>query len=72
MDSREYRDGGALVARVPVYGTRDAGRGSWKKIRERLGAHGLKENRIMPAWFSIHNDKTEIACMLGTHVDDIL
>eukprot|EP00959_Pyramimonas_sp_CCMP1952_P212339 4443171-Pyramimonas_sp.AAC.2 len=27
-------DGGALIARTPVYGTRDAGRGSWKKFAE--------------------------------------
>eukprot|EP00959_Pyramimonas_sp_CCMP1952_P079070 1652866-Pyramimonas_sp.AAC.1 len=26
-------DGGALIARMPVYGTRGAGRGSWKRIR---------------------------------------
>eukprot|EP00959_Pyramimonas_sp_CCMP1952_P403266 8449711-Pyramimonas_sp.AAC.1 len=26
----------------------------------------------MPALFSIHNDKNEITCMLGTHVDGIL
>eukprot|EP00959_Pyramimonas_sp_CCMP1952_P079071 1652866-Pyramimonas_sp.AAC.2 len=34
--------------------------------------HGLEENRTMFALFSIHNDKTEISCMLGTHVDYIL
>eukprot|EP00959_Pyramimonas_sp_CCMP1952_P452175 9466123-Pyramimonas_sp.AAC.1 len=57
---------------MPVYGTRDAGRGLWGTIRKRFDAHGLKENRNMPALFSIHNDKNEITCMLGTHVDDIL
>ena len=65
-------DGGALIARMPVYGTRDAGRGLWKKIRQRFKAHGLRENRIMPALFSLSNDKNEITCMIGTHVDDIL
>eukprot|EP00959_Pyramimonas_sp_CCMP1952_P188703 3946787-Pyramimonas_sp.AAC.1 len=54
-------DVGALIARMPVYGTRDAGRD-----------HGPQGNRIMPAVFSIHNDKTEITCIVGTHVDDIL
>eukprot|EP00959_Pyramimonas_sp_CCMP1952_P084874 1774789-Pyramimonas_sp.AAC.1 len=29
-------DGGALVARMPVYGTRDARRGLWKEIRKGL------------------------------------
>eukprot|EP00959_Pyramimonas_sp_CCMP1952_P337605 7069899-Pyramimonas_sp.AAC.1 len=64
--------GGALIARMPVYGARGAGRGLWGKIRKRFEAHGLKENRIMPSLFSIHDDTNEITCMLGTHVDDIL
>ena len=63
---------GALIARMPVYGTRDAGRGLWKKIRARFKDHGMKENRIMSALFSISNEKNDIVCMLGTHVDDIL
>ena len=57
---------------MPVYGTRDAGRGLWKKLRQRFKAHGLRENRVMPALFSITNDKNEIVCLLGTHVDDLL
>ena len=31
-------EGGAIIARMPVYGTRDAGRGLWKKIRAFQGA----------------------------------
>eukprot|EP00959_Pyramimonas_sp_CCMP1952_P252501 5275747-Pyramimonas_sp.AAC.1 len=57
------RDGGAAIARMPVYGTRDAGRGLRQKIRRRFEAHGLKENRSMPALFGIHKDKIEITCM---------
>ena len=63
---------GALAARMPVYGTRDAGRGLWKKIRARFKANGMRENHIMSALYSISSEKNEIACMLGTHVDDIL
>ena len=57
---------------MPVYGTRDAGRGLWKKIRARSKEHGLRENRIMPALFSIAGPDGDISCMLETHVDDIL
>eukprot|EP00959_Pyramimonas_sp_CCMP1952_P197153 4123019-Pyramimonas_sp.AAC.1 len=57
---------------MPVYGTRDAGRGLWKNIRARFKTHGLRENKIMAALFSISNDNKEIVCLLGTHVDDIL
>ena len=55
---------GALIARMPVYGTRDAGRGLWKKIRAGFKDHGMKENLIMSALFSISNEKNEIVCML--------
>eukprot|EP00959_Pyramimonas_sp_CCMP1952_P420848 8815955-Pyramimonas_sp.AAC.1 len=65
-------DGGALIPRMLVYGTRDAARGLRQKIRKRFGTRGRTESRIMPVFFSIHNDKNEITCMLGTHVDDIL
>ena len=65
-------DGGALIARMPVHGTRDVGRGFWKLNRTRFKAHGLRENRIVPALLSISNCKNEIVCMLGTHVDDIM
>ena len=65
-------DGGGLIARMPVYGTRDAGRGLWKKICNRFKSHGLRENRIMPALFSITDGHNNIVCLLGTHVDGIL
>eukprot|EP00959_Pyramimonas_sp_CCMP1952_P289031 6044870-Pyramimonas_sp.AAC.1 len=65
-------DGGALIARVPVYGTRDAKRGLWENICKRFEAHGLKESRIVSAVVSIHKDKNAITCLLGTYVDDIL
>ena len=46
---------GALIARMPVYGTRDAGRGLWKKLRMLIRKHGLREGRIMTALFSLQN-----------------
>ena len=34
-------------ARVPTYGTCDAGRGFWKKLRHDILGTGLKENAVL-------------------------
>jgi hypothetical protein len=64
-------EGACLVARVPVYGTRDAGRGFWKTLRDALVGSGLQENRTLPALYSYSKDG-EVLAMLATHVDDLL
>ena len=61
-----------LLANVPIYGTRDAGRGLWKKLRNTFRAHGFKENRIIKALYSIVDENNRVVAMVGTHVDDIL
>ena len=38
-----------FVARVPIYGTCDAGRGLWKKLRHDILSTGLKENAVLRA-----------------------
>ena len=53
-----------LLARVPVYGTQDAGRGFWKKFRRTLIAGGVRENRVLSAVFPL--------TVVATHVDDLL
>ena len=40
-----------FVARVPIYGTCDAGRGFWKKLRHDILGTGLKENVVLPALY---------------------
>ena len=60
-----------LVARVPIYGTRDAGRGFWKKLREVILKCGMTENQVLKATYSIE-ENGKILAILGTHVDDIL
>ena len=42
-----------LLARVPVYGTQDAGRGFWKKFRRTLIAGGVRENRVLSAVYCL-------------------
>ena len=41
-----------ILARVPIYGTKDAGRQFWKKLRQEIINSGLKENRLMKAFYS--------------------
>ena len=60
-----------LLANVPIYGTRDAGRGFWKRLRLVLQGVGLKENRILKACYSFSKDGV-IQCVMGTIVDDLI
>ena len=60
-----------LLARVPVYGTQDAGRGFWKKFRRTLIAGGVRENRIFPAVYTLTIDG-QLRGIVATHVDDLL
>ena len=60
-----------FVARVPIYGTCDAGRGFWKKLRHDILSTGLKENAVIRALY-IYQEDGEPKSMLATHVDDTL
>lgn len=67
----EYEEGEAMIlARVPIYGTRDVGRKFWTKFRKVVIDAGFRESKIAKATYVIeeHND---IKCMLITHVDDL-
>ena len=55
---------------VPIYGTRDAGRGLWRRIRKVLIKQGFAENFIMPALYSYATDGI-VMVLLASHVDDI-
>ena len=54
-----------------IYGTCDAGRGFWKKLRHDILSTGLKENAVNRALY-IYQDDGEPKSMLATHVDDML
>ena len=60
-----------FVARVPIYGTCDAGRGFWKKLRHDILGTGLKENAVLRALY-MYQEGGEPKAMLATHVDDML
>ena len=60
-----------LLARVPVYGTQEAGRGFWKKFRRTLIAGVVRENRVLPAVYTLTVDG-QLRGIVATHVDDLL
>ena len=59
-----------FVARVPIYGTCDAGRGFWKKLRHDIFSTGLKENAVIRALY-IYQEDGKPKSMLATHVNDM-
>ena len=69
----EYADGETyILARVPIYGTADAGRNFWKELRDVIQANGLKENQITKALYTYCDENGSIRCIIATHVDDVL
>ena len=60
-----------LLARAPVYGTQDAGRGFWKKFRRTLIVGGVRENRVLSAVYTLTVDG-QLRGIVATHVDDLL
>ncbi len=60
-----------LLAVAPIYGTRDAGRGLWKRIRVVLVAEGMVENFMFAALYT-YSMNGVILLMMATHVDDCI
>ena len=62
-----------LLAKVPIYGVSDAGRGFWKKLRRVLTKEaGLRENQFLKALYVYSNPEGKVMFMMATHVDDLL
>jgi len=67
-----FPQGARLLARVPIYGTKDAGRKFWKRLRSVFVKAGFEENRVLKALYQIRNKAGEVIALCGTHVDDII
>ena len=67
----ELEPGSRLLAIVPIYGTKAAGRGLWKKIKRIFTEFGLIENFIFCALYHIF-DEDGCIMIIGTHVDDLI
>jgi len=59
-----------IVARVPIYGTRGAGRKFWKRFRKVIVANMLREFKVANALYVIEEDNDANA-MLITHVGEL-
>ena len=65
-------EGACILARVPIYGTEDAGRKFWKRLRSEFLSAGFQENRVLKALYSYADETGDVKVMVGTHVDDII
>ncbi len=61
-----------LAARVPVYGTKDAGRGFWLRLSEVVQEHGYTLNKILPTMFVFRDKAEKIVAVMSSNVDDLL
>ena len=64
-------EGDVLAARVPIYGTKDAGRGFWLRLKEVAEGAGYKLNKILPTMFALR-DNEKIVGVMTSNVDDLL
>lgn len=60
----------AFAARVPIHGTRDAGRQFYKQISKSAVAAGLDECRSLKSFYFAEGG--EVKVMLAAHVDDLM
>lgn len=64
-------EGAVLAARLPIYGTSDAGRGWWLRLKEVLIEHACILNEILPTMFALR-DKEKTVGVMSSNVDDLL
>ena len=64
-------EGTVIAARVPIYGTKDAGRGFWLRLKEVVTEQGCVLNMILPTMFTLR-EKGKIVSALSSNVDDLL
>ena len=61
----------AIAARVPIYGTKDAGRQFYKKFRKTAIAAGFTECKSLGSLYYFEVDG-QLKALLGAHVDDLM
>ena len=65
-------EGSVIAARVPIYGTKDAGRGFWLRLKDVTLEKGYTLNKILPTMFSLRDTDNKIAGVMYSNVDDLL
>ena len=61
-----------LASRVPVYGTKDAGRGLWLRLKNTCKKLKFSLNQILPTLFTLRDDESRIIAVMSSNVDDLL
>ena len=72
IPGRGIAEGAIIAARVPIYGTKDAGRGFWLQLKEVVISKGYKLNRILPSMFTLRDKEGHIVSVMSSNVDDLL
>ena len=71
IPEEDVPEGAVIAARVPIYGTKDAGRGWWLRLKEVVLEHGYSLNKILPTMFALRVDG-KIVGVMSSNVDDLL
>ena len=61
-----------MIARAPVYGTTDAGRNLYLRIKESCKEFGLKPSQVLSALYFNTGEDNKLCTAICTHVDDFL
>ena len=65
--------GGAILAsHVPVYGTKDAGRGLWLRLKSTCKQFNSSLVQILPTLFTLRNEESKIIAVMSSNMDDLL
>ena len=64
--------GEILASRVPNYGTKDAGRGLWLRLKYMCKHSKFSLNQILPTLFTLRDDESNIIAVMSSNVDDLL
>ena len=64
--------GEILASRVPVYGTKNAGRGFWLRLENTCKQFKFSLNQILPTLFTLPNDESRIIAVMSSNADDFL
>ena len=64
--------GEILASRVPVYGTKDAGRGLWLRLKNTCKQFKFSLNQMQPTLFTLRDNESRIIAVMSSNVDDLL
>ena len=68
----DVEPGSLLIAKKPVYGTKDAPRGFWRRLHRVCKELGLREIPYENAAYTLTDPGGEIKGIMVSHVDDLL